>query len=107
MEKQSEAERLANIIEMTIQAKYHQHRAADELRRLQDLCDEQRRTIACLMVGIDDTTTPVIARIGKLVVALETADYALSAWQRGADADDYYQECAEVASALQTVRQSL
>ena len=71
------------------------------------VCEEQRRTIECLMVGIDDTTTPVIARIGKLVVALETADYALSAWQRGADVDDYYRECDEVASALQTARQSL
>jgi hypothetical protein len=41
--------------------------AQTELDTLRELVAEQKRTIQALMVGsIDDTTTPVIARIGTL-----------------------------------------
>jgi hypothetical protein len=40
--------------------------AADELRRLHEIVGEQRLTIEALMMGTNDTTTPVIKRIDAL-----------------------------------------
>ena len=40
--------------------------AADALDRQAAIMDEQQRTIQCLMAGTNDTTTPVISRLGEM-----------------------------------------